>query len=139
MSNGNYLLSSPGQMAILKIKFGRNGRVYDPFVVGNVSILNPSDDIVTTLSPTKLSTGIYSVQYPVPIIGPIGFWKHRWSSTAFDGASNHYAKYIFNVAPSTSSASYSIEINVPYSEDYGSSIDISPNQLPTSPHSTEVK
>ena len=86
-----------GESVTLTVEFGVNGVLYDPFDVDTVDILDPSDTVMNTLAPVRISTGRYAVTYTVPAAGPAGTWKHRWTYTAESGMSAHTFTYSFAV------------------------------------------
>jgi hypothetical protein len=100
------------QTATFTVRFTRNGSLYDPYAVGSVRILDPSSTVMATITPTRLSLGIYSITYTIPAAGPAGQWHHAWSYTGAAGMASDSFQYAFDVV----AASYVVTpVNAPIS------------------------
>ena len=74
--NRNYL--NTGDTQTFTIYFRNNETLFNPNSIRNVRIINPNGDLVTTISPTRSSTGKYYISYTVPKNADFGTWTHRW-------------------------------------------------------------
>lgn len=63
-----------GSTVRLKITFKKNSVLTDVYNIGDgVTILNPSAiEQIVGLTPTKESTGVYYIDYAIPVSAPIG-------------------------------------------------------------------
>lgn len=71
------------QTVRLKMYFRHNNELDDPYSLGSVQILNPSDSVIATLTPTQESTGIYYVDYPISAAAVSGWYTDRWGSIIY--------------------------------------------------------
>lgn len=94
----SYLAS---QTATFQVQFKRNGSLYDPYAVAAARILDPSSTLMATLTPTRVSLGIYSITYTIPAAGPAGQWHHAWTYTGASGMAPDSFQYAFDVVAAT--------------------------------------
>jgi len=73
-----------GETVRLRTKFYHNNELADPYSLGTVQILNPSDVVLATASPTQESVGIYYVDYTVGAAATVGWYTDVWNSIVYE-------------------------------------------------------
>ena len=67
----------------LKMYFKHNNELDDPYSLGSVQILNPSNTVIATLTPVQESTGIYYVDYSIAAAAVSGWYTDRWNDIIY--------------------------------------------------------
>ena len=75
-----------GETVRLYAQFERNGIVYDPATVNDVTILDPSDTLVATITPNRESKGTYYIDWAVSETRTIGTYTDQWGYYALGGS-----------------------------------------------------
>ena len=89
------------QTATFQARFTLNGSPHDPYAVASARILDPSSTVMATLTPTRLSPGLYAIAYTIPAAGPAGQWHHAWTYTGAAGMAPDTFQYAFDVVAAT--------------------------------------
>lgn len=96
-----------GTTIILEYKFFVNGALFDPYQFNSVVIWNQSTggDILATLTPLRISLGIYQASYDIPLNFPSETLYDEITWIAESGMPSKVQRYNFQVLASTISAS----------------------------------
>ena len=89
-----------GSDVTLQARFYENGTLFDPFYVDtSVKIYDaPSGGtLVTTLTATKVSTGVWQVVWSIPSSQSTGSYYDEWTFEAVDGMGNYVQRNEFTV------------------------------------------
>jgi hypothetical protein len=87
-----------GENINLTVNFYLGANLFDPYAVADVDIYNQAGTLQSSITPTRVSLGVYRANYTLPAAAAAGTWAHHWTYTAYVGMTPHEDIYNFTVA-----------------------------------------
>jgi hypothetical protein len=89
-----------GKLITLKVKFFENGVLFNPYNIVSVSIKTARNggSTLATLTPTNISTGIYSISWTIPADTSLGLLYDHWNWQAQSDMDVQTRIYSFRVS-----------------------------------------